>query len=235
MLKKKHPEKPSAVIFDLDGTLVDSALDLTATLNHLLRVNGRQTIGHDVVRHMVGEGARALIIKGFSHTGDLPSEDKIDEIFEEYLSYYLANVSVETVMFEGVSDVLNKLQAQSIPMAVCTNKITELTHALLKSLKIDHFFSAVTCGDSFDYKKPDPRHLLSTCDMMGIDPTAAVMVGDSASDVNSAIAANIPVIGVSFGYTAIPMAELGPSIVIDHFDEFMEALNVVRRRTAEET
>ncbi len=229
MNEKMLNKKPTAVIFDLDGTLVDSALDLTATLNHLLRINGRETIDNSVVRHMVGEGARALIIKGFSHTGDLPSEDKLDEIFEEYLNYYLANVSVETVMFDGVLNVLNKLQAQGIPMAVCTNKITELTHALLKSLEIDHFFSAITCGDSFDYKKPDPRHLYSTCDMMNVDPTGAIMVGDSASDVNSAIAANMPVIGVSFGYTAIPMRELGPNIVIDHFDEFIEAVNVVRR------
>ncbi|MBT5185500.1 MAG: phosphoglycolate phosphatase [Kordiimonadaceae bacterium] len=216
--------KPSAVIFDLDGTLVDSALDLTATLNHILQKHGRDTIENSVVRHMIGEGARALIVKGFSHTGSLPTDAEIDIIFEDYLEYYLSHVSVETVMFKGIEKVLNELHAQNIPMAVCTNKNIQLTHALLNDMNIKHYFSAVTCGDSFEYKKPDPRHLYSTCKLMNVDPTRAIMVGDSASDVNAAIAANMPVIGVTFGYTAKPMQELGASAVIDHFNEFMLVL-----------
>ena len=222
--------KPNAVIFDLDGTLVDSALDLTATLNHILKKHGRETIDNSVVRHMIGEGARALIVKGFSHTGSLPTDAEIDIIFEDYLDYYLANVSVETVMFEGLTDVLAKLHEQNIPMAVCTNKIEQLTLLLLKDMNIDYYFSAITCGDSFDYKKPDPRHLFSTCDLMNVDPARTIMVGDSASDINAALNANMPVIGVTFGYTAIPMQELGASAVIEHYNEFMPTLERLTAR-----
>lgn len=224
----KNP--PSAILFDLDGTIADTALDLTATLNHLLTRHGRKAIEHNTVRHMVGQGARALIIKGFSHTGDTPSESEVDKLFDDYLAYYLDHISDESELFEGFQEVLTELYAQKIPLAVCTNKNAALTNALLDDLNISHYFSAITCGDSFDYKKPDPRHLYSTCDLMNADPQKAIMVGDSINDIAAAKAANILSIGVTFGYTETPMSELGADIVIDHFDEFLDALSRLTAR-----
>ncbi len=219
MLKKT----PSAIIFDLDGTLVDSALDLTASLNYVLKKAGRQAIDIEHVRNMVGQGARALIVKGFSHTGTLPTDSEIDVLLTEYLDYYFDHISAQTVLFDGLEEVLKSLKQQNIPMAVCTNKVSKLSNALLKNLEIDHYFSAVTCGDSFDFKKPDPRHLLKTCKMIGVDPSKAIMVGDSKIDIDTAIAANIPSIAVSFGYSEIAISALGADMVIDHYDQFMDA------------
>lgn len=217
--------KPSAILFDLDGTIADTALDLSATLNHILLKNGRSEIDHTLVRNMVGQGAKALIIKGFSHTGETPSDELVDALFEEYLSYYLEHISDETVVFEGGIEMLEILKKQNIPLAICTNKNIELTHALLKDLKIDHYFDAVTCGDSFQFKKPDPRHPIETCKLMNADPAHAIMVGDSINDIAAGNNANMLTVGVSFGYTETPVRDLSPDIIIDHFNEFFDALN----------
>lgn len=221
MLKKI----PSAILFDLDGTIADTALDLSKTLNHLLIQAGRDQIDHSLVRNMVGQGAKALIMKGFSHTGDAPDDDDLDRLFDQYLEYYLQHIADETVLFHGTLSMLDQLKAQDIPLAICTNKNIELTHALLAEMKIAHFFDAVTCGDSFPYKKPDPRHLISTCAQMNADPDHAIMVGDSVNDIAAGLAANMLTVGVTFGYTEKPVQEFGPHIVIDHFDQFFDAIN----------
>lgn len=222
--------KPSAILFDLDGTIADTALDLSATLNHLLIMAGRDQIDHALIRNMVGQGAKALIIKGFNHSGDTPNEQEIDALFDQYLEYYLAHIADETVLFPGATALLEKLKSQDIPVAICTNKNIELTHALLDEMNIMSYFSAVTCGDSFPYKKPDPRHLFATCDLMNADPKHAIMVGDSINDIEPAKNGNILSVGVTFGYTQTPMRELGADIVIDHFDEFIDVVNDFNRR-----
>ncbi|MDA0707801.1 MAG: phosphoglycolate phosphatase [Proteobacteria bacterium] len=221
---------PSAVIFDLDGTLVDSALDLTAALNHILNQEGRISIENDLIHHMVGQGARALIIKGMDHTGTVPDDKEIDRILQNYLDYYLANITTKTVTFDGVEAVLSALKEMKIPLGVCTNKVTNLTVSILKGLNIEHYFDAVTCGDSFTYRKPDPRHLLSTCKMINADPGYAIMVGDSANDIDAATDANMSTIGVTFGYTPIPMDQLGADHIIDHYSEFMIAMRKITAR-----
>tara|TARA_R110002096_G_scaffold416576_3_gene619699 strand:+ start:141001 stop:141684 length:684 start_codon:yes stop_codon:yes gene_type:complete len=217
--------KPSAILFDLDGTIADTALDLSATLNHILTLSGRNAIDHHQVRNMVGEGAKALIIKGFSHNGETPSEQEIEVLYEQYIDYYRAHIADKTVVFPGTLELLKTLNEQNIPLAICTNKNIELTHLLLEELEIINYFSAATCGDSFPFKKPDPRHLFSTCDLMSADPKYAIMVGDSINDVKAAKAANMISVGVSFGYTKTPISELSPDLIIDHFDEFVSALN----------
>jgi len=216
--------KPSAILFDLDGTIADSAPDLAATLNHLLMNAGRQPIEYALVRNMVGEGAKALLIKGFTHNGETPSEKLVDDLFKEYLDYYMAHICVETVLFPGVLNMLDSLKSMDIPLAICTNKLASLTNSLLDDLYIDHYFSAVACGDSFDFKKPDPRHLYATCELLGAEPSTAIMVGDSINDVAAGKNANMKTIGVTFGYTEIPMSELGADITIEHFDELLPAL-----------
>lgn len=221
--------KVSAIIFDLDGTLVDSARDLTSGVNYVLKKAGRAEITHDQVRLMVGHGPKELIIKAFSHTGILPPPDDIDKLTQQYLDHCLENISEKSVLYDGASALLNDLHAQDIPLGICTNKMSILTHALLKALNIDHYFTAVTCCDSFDYKKPDPRHIISTCQMMGADHRDAIMIGDSSSDIKAANAANMQSIAVSFGYSNIAPSDLGASAVIDHFDQFMAVANKIIR------
>ena len=222
--------KPSAVLFDLDGTIADTALDLAATLNHLLTTSGRNEIHHDRVRNMVGEGARALIIKGFEYNNEELTDQEVEVLHDEYINYYRSHIADKTVLFPNVFITLETLVRQNIPLAICTNKSIELTHLLLKQLKIFDFFTAVTCGDSFSYKKPDPRHLITTCKLMKADPKQAVMVGDSINDIEAAKKANMLSVGVSFGYTLTPINELSPNIIINHFNEFFDALNKVKPR-----
>ncbi|MBL4603918.1 MAG: HAD-IA family hydrolase [Emcibacteraceae bacterium] len=217
--------KPSAILFDLDGTIADSALDLSASLNYLLDVAGRDEIDPSLIRNMVGQGARALIVKGFTHTGETPNDQEIDALLDQYLKYYLDNIADKTVLFPGVLDLIKKLTAEKIPLAVCTNKNIVLTHALLEEMNINHYFSAVSCGDSFPFRKPDPRHLIATCELMKAGTDNAIMVGDSINDITPAKAANFLSVGVTFGYSKIPMSELGADIVIDHFDDFITAIN----------
>ena len=222
--------KPSAVLFDLDGTIADTALDLAATLNHLLTTSGRNEIHHDRVRNMVGEGARALIIKGFEYNNEELTDQEVEVLHDEYINYYRSHIADKTVLFPNVFITLETLARQNIPLAICTNKSMELTHLLLKQLKIFDFFTAVTCGDSFAYKKPDPRHLITTCKLMKADPKQAIMVGDSINDIDAAKRANMLSVGVSFGYTLTPIDELSPNIIINHFNEFFDALNKVKSR-----
>ncbi|WP_321389660.1 HAD family hydrolase [Emcibacter sp.] len=217
-------EKLKAVIFDLDGTLVDSARDLTATLNHVLGLEGRPKIHIDDVRHMVGHGSRALIIKGFDHSGEVPPDAEVDRLQGIFLDYYNSHIADHTIAFPGLHEALAELQDNGVKLAVCTNKVEDLSHKLLKALELDDFFCALTGGDSFDYKKPDPRHLTSTLELMGCPPEGAVMVGDSANDIDAARNAALPVVGVTFGYTPVPVEELKPNRVIDHFDQLIPAL-----------
>ena len=221
MLKKK----PSAILFDLDGTVADTALDLSATLNYILKQNDRAEIEDNLIRDMVGQGAKALIVKGFSHTGETPSGDQLERLFHQYLDYYLSHISDKTESFPGTLELFDTLTEQNIKLAICTNKNIELTHALLDDLKIKHYFDAITCGDSFEFKKPDPRHLYETCHLMNVDPSKAIMVGDSINDIAAGNAAKMITVGVTFGYTETPVSELGPNIIIDHFNQFIEALN----------
>ncbi len=221
---------PSAVLFDLDGTLVDSARDLSAALNHVLRKAARPEMEIDRVRHMVGDGARALILKGFSDSGAVPGNADIKAILDDFLDYYLENIAERTIIFPGARQVIEDLAAREIPLGLCTNKALRLSEKLMTEMGLAKYFSAIVGGDSFPYCKPDPRHLTATLEKMTAAPERAVMVGDSANDIIAAQKAHMPVIGVSFGYTKTPLAELNPDIIIDHFDDFPMALEKICER-----
>jgi phosphoglycolate phosphatase len=227
MFKNK---KPSAIIFDLDGTLVDSALDLSATLNHLLKIHDRPEVPLSKVRQMVGQGAKALIIKGFSETGHTPDDKKLSILFNEFIEYYKENISAKTIVFPSVIKTLEELKDLNIKMAVCTNKPLELSNKLLQNLGLADYFSAVTGGDSFKYLKPDPRHILSTLDILDADPQYAIMIGDSSNDIIAAKAANIASIAVTFGYTDRHVSEFHPNQIIDHYEEFITAMQLISDR-----
>jgi HAD superfamily hydrolase (TIGR01509 family) len=158
------------------------------------------------------------------------TDQEVEVLHDEYINYYRSHIADKTVLFPNVFITLETLVRQNIPLAICTNKSIELTHLLLKQLKIFDLFTAVTCGDSFAYKKPDPRHLITTCKLMKADPKQAVMVGDSINDIEAAKKANMLSVGVSFGYTLTPINELSPNIIINHFNEFFDALNKVKSR-----
>lgn len=206
------------IVFDLDGTLVDSAPDIMATLNHLLVREGLPPLPVSAARSLVGAGARALLERGFNAAGHPLTAARLDVLFEDFLVHYLAHIADHSTLFPGVEAALQRLQAKGHTLAICTNKPERHAEALVQALGIRPLFAALTGRETFPFSKPDPRHLTETIKLAGGDGTHAIMVGDSITDIDTAKAARIPVIGVTFGYTPTPMAELGADVLIDHFD-----------------
>ena len=215
---------PPIVVFDLDGTLADTAGDLIATLNVILRQEALPPVPLDEARELIGAGARALIERGFAASGRTLEAERHDALFKDFIAHYGQNLRVHSTLFDGVEKALDRLEAEGFIFAVCTNKIEKHSIELLRLFGIDGRFRAICGRDTFPTFKPDPGHLLSTIEQAGGDPRRAVMVGDSRTDIDTAKAAGIPSVGVPFGYTDVPMAELGATIVIRHFDELYDAV-----------
>lgn len=215
---------PPALVFDLDGTLVDSAPDLTAVLNWILAREGHAAVGESQVRHMVGRGARHLITQAMNAAGHMPDETELTRLFNDFIAYYGEHIADRSVAFEGVVEVLDICRQHGVIMGVCTNKSEVLSCQLLDALNLSSYFNVVVGGDSLPVRKPDPMHLLKTMEAMKVTPRDTVMVGDSISDVSAARGAGVPVVGVTFGYTDTPIAELNPDIVIDRFADLPQAL-----------
>jgi phosphoglycolate phosphatase len=213
-----------AILFDLDGTLVDTAPDLAAATDHALMRAGRPAIGLESVRSMVGDGARALIEKGFRASGGMPEPDVFETAFKDFMIYYGHHIAETSRPFPGVATCLAALAEQDYALAVCTNKPESLSRSLLDQLGLSGFFGAVVGGDSLLMRKPDPGHIRGTLDRLGADFSWAAMVGDSANDVNAARAAGLPCVVVSFGYTQVAPKDLGGDRLIDHFSELPDAL-----------
>lgn len=223
------PALPETVIFDLDGTLVDTAPDLTAALNAVLARAGRGAVPINDVRHMVGRGARFLIEKAMAASGPPADAADVSDMVLHFLEHYDANIAVASRPFERAEAVVRQLSARGHRLGVCTNKPEALTLKLLGQLHLRDLFPVILGADSRPYRKPDPRHLLDTIAGLGGRKESAVLVGDSETDVNTAKAAGVPVIAVSFGYTETPVHELGADMVIDHFDELERALLTIAR------
>ena len=215
----------SKVIFDLDGTLVDTAPDLLAATNHVLGQLGRPCVSLSQVRHMVGHGALRLIELGLESTGGA-SGHNTEALKDIFIEYYASNICVSSVLFPGVMETLEGLQHHGFELAICTNKPLDLAEALLAELNIRGMFKAVTGGDSFPYKKPDPRHLLNTAAMLSGDG-GLVMVGDSKPDIDAAVAAGVPSFLVTFGYSALPHAELGADVILSEMSALPAHLTLV--------
>jgi phosphoglycolate phosphatase len=214
----------SSVVFDLDGTLVDTAADLAASLNHVLKVAGRPPVEPHTVRMLVGHGARVLLEYGFTETGDPLPPGAIGDHVTRFLAFYADNIANESRLFPGAREALERLVAARARLGVCTNKPERLTLALLDALDLKHYFPAVLGADSLSVKKPDPRHFLETVKRLGGEARRSVLIGDSPVDVATARAASVPVIAVTFGYTPVPPEELGADALIAHFDELDSAL-----------
>ncbi len=219
-------ELPACVMFDLDGTLVDSALDLTAAVDNMLQALGRSPAGEAKVRQWVGNGAPVLVMRALS--GEMhPAEDAVEpELFEAAFDVFLAAYTQSngrySRLYPGVNELLTHLQQAGVPMAVVTNKPMAFTTPLLQALKIDHYFGQVLGGDSLPTKKPDPLPLLTVLETAGCAPEQALMLGDSRNDVNAARAAGCPVVCVSYGYNhGEPVENCQPDRVVDSFVELI--------------
>jgi phosphoglycolate phosphatase len=213
----------ATIAFDLDGTLVDTAPDLVASLNIILGEEGLPPLPFDDVRKMVGRGAKALLERGFAAAGAPLDAESAPDLVERFIALYLGRIAHESAPFPGVVETLVGLREAGAKLAVCTNKLTHLSVALLDALDLTRHFDAVVGADHAPAAKPDPRHLLATIAAVGGDPARAVMVGDSINDALSAKAAGVPVLLVSFGYTEAPVETLGGDLLIDAFPDVTQA------------
>ncbi len=207
------------VVFDLDGTLVDTAPDLLDSLNACLDAEGVKRANPAEMRSFVGFGARVMIERAFAAHGKRLADGQLDHLFAAFIEDYTAGMPGKSTPYPGVIAALDRLATAGYRLAVCTNKFEAMSRRLLGALGLDSRF-AVVCGqDTFPYRKPDPRHLTGTIMAAGGDADRALMVGDSRTDIDTAKAAGIPIVAVDFGYSAQPVAEFEPSRVISHFDE----------------
>jgi phosphoglycolate phosphatase len=209
------------IVFDLDGTLADTAPDLAAALNYTLGVLGRPGVEPDSVRHLVGHGAKALLRKGLAESGDA-GEELVECGFPIYIDYYAANICAGTKLFPGIERAMDVLAARGVAFAICTNKPARLTDLLLDALGWRDRFAAIVAADTFPVKKPDPLPVREAIARAG--GGRAAYVGDSIVDADTARAAGIPFVAVSFGFSDRPVAELGADAVIDSYGELIETL-----------
>ncbi|NQV20992.1 MAG: phosphoglycolate phosphatase [Rhodospirillales bacterium] len=214
-----------AIVFDLDGTLIDTAPDLCGALNWVLAREGRPLVPVEDVRHMVGEGARKLIERGLAASGPPPSADDVEGHVVHFLDHYRRNLSAHSVPFPGVEETLDALADLGAQVAICTNKPQGLAVQLLDELGLGHRFPVILGGDSLPVKKPNPGHVIGTVERMGAALGDVVFVGDSHVDVAAARGAGVPVVAVSFGYSLVDATELGADVVIDTFPELLDALD----------
>jgi phosphoglycolate phosphatase len=215
---------PRIVVFDLDGTLVDTAPDLIAALNYVLGREGLPPLPLKAARNMIGAGARKLIERGLELEGLTLSSDDIARLMKDFVAYYADHIADASRPFEGLEAALDDLERQGFRFAVCTNKLEWLSKLLLEKLDLGRRFAAICGADTFGVAKPDPVILQQTVARAGGQLSGAIMVGDAGPDIGVARRAGIPVIGVEFGYTDVPIAELKPDRLIGHMRELPEAV-----------
>jgi len=215
--------KAPTIVFDLDGTLADTAPDLIATLNGLLAREGLPLLAPRSARTLVGAGARALIERGFAAAGAPLASDRADRLVATFLERYAARIADETRLFPGAAAALARFGEAGYRLAVCTNKPEPLARLLLERLGVAAAFATICGRETFPTSKPDGRTLLATIDRAGGDPASAVMVGDSKTDIDTARSAGTWVAAVDFGYSDPPVASFAPDRLISHFDELWDA------------
>jgi len=219
----------ATLVFDLDGTLADTAPDLIEALNFVLTSEGVEPAPLASARTLLGAGGRALIARGFARAGRPLEPAKLETLFVRFLGHYNAHIADHSRLFPGVLACLDRCAAAGWTLAICTNKLEHSSHLLLGRLGVAERFAFVCGQDTFGVGKPDPRPLLETIGRVGGRPERAVMVGDSRTDIETARAAGTPVIAVDFGYTDTPVAELNPDRVISHFDALFDAADELMR------
>jgi phosphoglycolate phosphatase len=217
------PDAP-LLVFDLDGTLAETAGDLIGTLNVILAREGIPSVEIGQARTLLGAGGRALIERGFAAAGRSLEKPRLEELFRDFLAHYNDHICDHSHLFAGVTASLDRLQTKGFDFAICTNKVEASAVRLMEALGARDRFPVIVGQDTFPMHKPDPRVLLMTVEKAGARPERTVMVGDSITDIATAKAAGIPVVAVDFGYTDTPVRELDPDRVISHFDELDAAV-----------
>ncbi len=215
---------PRTVVFDLDGTLVDTAPDLINSLNFILDREGLPPVPLHAARNMIGAGARRLIERGLELEGRSVGLEDISRLTGDFIDHYAGHIADVSRPFEGLEGALDDLAAAGYRFAVCTNKLEWLSKLLLDRLGLSFRFSAICGADTFGVSKPDPVILQQTVARAGGQLSSAIMVGDAGPDIGVARRAGIPVIGVEFGYTEVPVAELKPDRLISHMRELPAAV-----------
>lgn len=211
--------KQPIVVFDLDGTLMETGYDMLESLNYVLGAQGFQTMQTADLHKLVGQGGRVTIDRALKLQNITLPADEIEPLFDMYIRHYAENIPGQSRYFDHVEPALDALQQAGFLLAVCTNKQEELAKPLLNAIDKAERYAAICGCDTFPWRKPDPRHILDTIAAAGGDAARAVMVGDSAADIHAAKAANMPVIAVDFGYTDIPVRELDPTTIISSYTE----------------
>ena len=209
-------------IFDLDGTLVDTAPDFKNSLNYMLTEINEPTVELEEIRNLVGYGARELIKRTAISKGINHNDQKINEMLRIFLLHYTHNIDDDSVLFENVKNVLQFLKNMDIKLSVCTNKMESLSKLLLKKLGVLNLFDYVIGGDTFKKSKPDPYPLIQTCELLNIPQSKAVMVGDSIADLKSGHAAGMPVVLVEYGYTENKNIYNDADLVINNFSQLKD-------------
>jgi len=217
-------DKP-AILFDLDGTLVETAPDLIGTLNHLLAQENCPPAPAPVIRSMISLGARAMLVKGFELAQKPQTEPQYDALTKRFIDHYSKHIAIHSHPFPGIIKALDQLLKRGHPLGVCTNKPESLSKRLLEQLAMDHYFSAVIGIDTLPFKKPHPGHVLGTIEAIGGASNHAIMIGDSEVDITAAQAANIPVIAVDFGYSPEPVANFHPDAIVSHYDDLLVTID----------
>ena len=212
------------IVFDLDGTLIETAPDLAGALTTLLREEGLTPPPYAELRTLIGRGGRWMTQQALEKAGFLPTTTQLDHLFERMLVLYRGRIADESRPFPGAVEALDALARRGATLAVCTNKRTGLSVPLFDALGLTARFASIVGADLAPAPKPDPRHLLLTIAEAGGDPARAILVGDTESDTLAARAAGIPCIVTDFGYSQVPAAELGGHAVISHFDQLADRI-----------
>ena len=216
---------PRAIIFDLDGTLIDSVPDLHYAKNELLVLSKRREVSMQEARSLIGDGVPKFVERAYKITGDAPSDLELENAIKEFVTIYSDNLINMTKLFPSVLSTLTQLKEKGFRLSVCTNKPYLPAMNVLSRLEISSFFDIVVGGDSLNgLRKPDAQHVLAALSPLQVTPENAVFVGDSVNDVKGARNAGIKSIVVSFGYSNIPVEELGAGLVISHFGELVAAI-----------
>ena len=213
----------AAVIFDLDGTLIDSVPDVRAAVNRVLAELDRPLLSLEEIKTMIGEGAQVMLKMVMEQTGGY-TPGMEEEYLPRFLATYKAHPADHTLVYPGVFDVLDQLKADGVALGMCTNKPSITTLPAVKALGLNKYFQAIVCADQVEHRKPDGRHVLNILERMGVSPENAVMVGDSETDIAAAVDAGVPAVAVSYGYCHVPLEELPCDILINSMAELPGAL-----------
>lgn len=209
----------TTIVFDLDGTLIDTAPDLVESLNHTIAARDLAPVSYEDLTHLVGQGARVMIQRAFALRGAPLAEEDVPALLDRFITHYEAGMPGKSHPYPGLIEALERMKAAGYILAVCTNKMERLALPLLERLQLTGYFAAITGGDTFAFRKPDPAHILATIERAGGQADKVLMIGDSINDIMAARNGNIPSIAVPFGYSDVPVEKLGASCIIGHFDE----------------